>query len=289
MGIQAVFACESAVGKTMGRIVETRLQFTGACAAKPVFHGRQQELDVLPLIEHAVRVEDLRDHADGTALNVEGFVLRPHETAMVDFLDPDERRRVYLPELERLVLRLTGAAKAIALGSSALRRSERSAGFGAPGTTVLGRFVHSDYSPNPQGSRYWLDRILPAEEAAQCASRRYAIYNIWRVLSEPPQDTPLALCDLRSLSAGDRLYCDCVHDPIDAPEQRFELSLYRFNPAQRWVYFSNMTRAEALVFKGFDTECTWSGGVPHAAFDDLECPPDALARESVDERVIAFF
>lgn len=273
----------------MCRIVEARLKFIDACATKPVFYGRQRERDVLPLIQHAVRVEDLRDHADGTALDTEGFVLRRHETAMVDFLDADERRRVYLSELERLVLRLSGAARAVALGSSAVRRSERSAGFAAAGTTVPGRFVHSDYSPNFQGSRYWLDRILPAEEAARYASRRYAIYNVWRVLSEPPQDAPLALCDLRSLSAGDRVLCDGVHDPIDAPEQRFELSLYRFNPAQRWLYFSNMTRGEALVFKGFDTDCAWSGGVPHAAFDDPGCPPDSPARESIDERLIAFF
>ena len=273
----------------MTRVVRARLQFVGHCTGKPVFHGRQREWDVLPLAEHEVRIEDLRDVTGGTALATEGFVLSPHKTEMVDFLDPEERRDVYLPELERLVLRLTGAAKAIALGSSVVRRSERSAGFAASGTTVLGRFVHSDYSPNPQGSRYWLNRILPAEQAARCADRRYAIYNIWRVLSEPPQDAPLALCDLRSLSAGDRLFCDCVNDPIDAPEQRFELSLYRFNPAQRWVYFSNMTRGEALVFKGLDTEGIWSGGVPHAAFDDPECPAGAPARESIDERVIVFF
>jgi hypothetical protein len=273
----------------MARFVDARLRFVGSCSGKPVFHGRQRELDVLPLLERSVHIEDLRHGTGGTALSNEGFVLVPHTTAMVDFLDVEERRQVYLPELELLILHLTGAAKTMALGSSVVRRSERSAGFTAPGTTVLGRFVHSDYSPNPEGSLYWLNRILPPEEAARREARRYAIYNVWRVLSEPPQDAPLALCDLRSLSAGDRVFCDCVNDPTNAPEQRFELSLYRFNPAQRWGYFSNMTRAEALVFKGFDTEGTWSGGVPHAAFDDPKCPADAPARESIDERVIAFF
>jgi hypothetical protein len=273
----------------MGTIVEARLQFAGPCTGKPVFHGRQRTLDRLPLVHHAVHIEDLSGDKHGTTLGVEGFVKTRHETAVADFLDVEERRRVYLPELERLIAHLTGAQKATALGSSVVRRSERSALFGASGTTVLGRFVHCDYSPNPAGSRYWLDRVLPAEEAAWRAKRRYAIYNVWRVLSKPPQDAPLALCDLRSLSHGDRVHCDCVHDPVDGPEQRFELSLFRFNPAQRWVYFPNMTRSEALVFKGFDTENAWSGGVPHAAFDDPTCPPDAPARESIDERVIAFF
>jgi hypothetical protein len=273
----------------MGPVVEAKMQFLGPCMGKPVFHGRQRALDRLPLVDHAVRIEDLRGAEGSTALGVEGFIITAHETGVVNFLDTEERREVYLPELERLIVRLTGAQKATPLGSSVVRRSERSGLFGASGTTVLGRFVHCDYSPNPEGSRYWLDRVIPAEEAAWRAKRRYAIYNVWRVLSEPPQDAPLALCDLRSLGLGDRIYCDCVNDPVNAAEQRFELSLYRFNPAQRWVYFSNMRRSEVLVFKGFDTEARLSGGVPHAAFDDPACPPEAPARESIDERVIAFF
>jgi hypothetical protein len=273
----------------MRRVVAARLQFPGPCTEKLVFHARQRELDRLPLLERAVRIEDLRNDKHVTELDIEGFVLTPHQTSMVDVFDLEERRKVYLPELERLIVKLTGASKAIALGSSVVRRSERSPRFAEAGSTVLGRFVHCDYSPNPEGSRFWLDGILPADEAAWRATRRYAIYNVWRVLSEPPQDTPLALCDLRSLSLGDRVYCDCVNDPIDAPERRFELSLYRYNPAQRWSYFSQMTRAEVLVFKGFDSAAEWAGGVPHAAFDDPTAPPDAPARESIDERVIAFF
>jgi hypothetical protein len=53
--------------------------------------------------------------------------------------------------------------------------------------------------------------------------------------------------------------------------------------------FLEQTGAEALIFKGFDTECVWSGGVPHAAFDDPGCPEGAPALESIDERIIALF
>jgi hypothetical protein len=222
----------------MGRIVEVRLQFTDACATKPVFCRRQRELDVLPLVQDAMRVEDLRDHADGTALDIEGLC-QAARNRHGGFSRPG-RAPARLPSR-------AGASRAAferrcesnRLVQRRREANERSPGFAAAGTTVLGRFVLSDYSPSSHGSRYWLDRILPTAEAALYSSRRYAIYNVWRVLSEPPQDTPLALCDLRSLNAGDRVFRDCVHDPIDAPEQRFELSLYRFNPAQRWVYFSN--------------------------------------------------
>lgn len=50
-----------------------------------------------------------------------------------------------------------------------------------------------------------------------------------------------------------------------------------------------MTSSEILVFKGFDSDPARASDVPHAAFDDLGCPPGAAPRESLDERVIACF
>ena len=39
-----------------------------------------------------------------------------------------------------------------------------------------------------------------------------------------------------------------------------------------------MTRNEALVFKGFDSDTSRPSAVPHAAFDDPTCPSDAPPR-----------
>jgi hypothetical protein len=273
----------------MTGMVEARVRFLDACEGKPVFHGRQRELDNLPLVERTIGIANVRDQARAYSLDAAGFALVSHRSNVNDFLDSNERRTIYGAELEDLIVSLTGASSALCLGSSVVRRSERSAGFAGAGTTVLGRFAHCDYSPNAAGSRRWLDRVLAPEEAGRHAQRRYCIYNVWRPLSDPPQDAPLALCELGSLSEGDRVFADSVNDPEDGPEVRFELSLYRHNPKQRWVYFSDMTRDEVLVFKGFDPEAPWAGGVPHAAFDDPSCPPHAPARESIDERVIAFF
>ena len=134
-----------------------------------------------------------------------------------------------------------------------------------------------------------MKKILPPDEARERLCRRFAIYNLWRVLSDPPQDAPLALCDARSVEASDCVNSDCVVDPLDEPELRFENCIFRFNPGHRWCYFSNMTSDEVLVFKGFDSDPNRAGGVPHVAFDDPSCPMDATARESIDVRVIAFF
>ena len=183
----------------------------------------------------------------------------------------------------------TGAARVVAFTGGVIRRSERSPRFRKDGTTVPGRFAHCDFSPNPAGSRFWVERLLPPDEANVRLRCRFAIYTLWRVLSDPPQDTPLAVCDARSVGPHDQVCSDCVVDPADGPEFRFENSVFRYAPGHRWGYFSNMTRDEVLVFKGFDSDPGRAGAVPHAAFDDPSCPPGAPPRESIDERAVAFF
>ena len=90
---------------------------------------------------------------------------------------------------------LTGASRAVAFTNGVVRRSERSPHYKKDGTTVPGRFAHCDFSPNPSGSRAWAEALLPPDDVQALTTRRFAIYNVWRVLSPPPQDTPLALCD----------------------------------------------------------------------------------------------
>src|SRR5690606_36613247 len=99
-------------------------------------------------------------------------------------------REQYLREIERLIVELTGASKAVALANGVIRRSERAEGHRQDGTTVPGRFAHCDFSEGPAGSRFWVERLLPAEEARARLQRRFALYNVWRCLSPPPQDTP---------------------------------------------------------------------------------------------------
>jgi len=271
------------------RILDTTIAFLGPCQGKPIFHGRQRELDNLPLVGRAVRVEDVRGAASTFSVDREGFALVAHRSAVRDFSDPVAVADVYLRELEELVRTMTGATKTVALKGGVVRRSERSPAYRKDGTTVLGRFAHCDFSPNPAGSSVWVERVLCLEEARERLRRRFAIFTVWRVLSEPPQDTPLAVCDARSVAPNDQVCSDCVVDPVDGPEFRFENSVFRYDAGQHWCFFSNMTRDEALVFKGFDSETSVASAVPHAAFDDPSCPVDAPPRESIDQRVIAFY
>ena len=270
--------------------IEASIDFLGPCVGKPRFYERSEDLNNLPLETRLVRIEDLRGVTPTPSLEVEGFELVKHTTAVADFFDP-AGRTLYLREMEDLVRELTGAVKVVALGNGVIRRSERSRQFGAPGTTVPGRFAHSDFSAGPRGSDYWVEKILPEREAKERLANRFAIYNCWRTLSEPPQDTPLAFCDPRSINPEDCLSSDQVIEPPDGPALWIENEMLRYAESQRWGFFPHLTRDEVLAFRGYDSrlDSGRSGGVPHAAFDDPNCGPDTPPRESIDERVVAFF
>jgi len=272
----------------MPEFVEATIRFLGPCDGKPIFFGHQRHLDNLPLEERKVRIRDLRPVAECVSLDREGFALVRRDSEVSDLFHPAARAR-YLSELECLIRELTGASKVVALGNGVIRRSERSPRWRKDGTTVLGHFAHCDFSSGAAGSRSWVEKVLPPKEAAQRLAGRFAIYNVWQALSEAPQDAPLAVCDARSVRAEDGVATDQVLDSPEGPEVRIENTVYRFNETQRWSFFSNMTPAEALVFKGFESEAARAGPVPHAAFVDPCCPPATPRRESIDERVVAFF
>src|SRR5215471_15345771 len=58
-----------------------------------------------------VTIEDGRKAA--LSLDGNGFMLVRHPTAMKDFFDANELKRVYYPEIERLVRELSGAKRAV--------------------------------------------------------------------------------------------------------------------------------------------------------------------------------
>jgi hypothetical protein len=280
---------QSAIDRPKGQVVESSISYLGDCAGKPIFYGRQRELNNLPLTSKPVRVEDGRPIRGEVSLDREGFVLADHRTAVTNFFDREQVRTVYMPELEALLKDLTGAAKVVASAGGVLRRSERSPLFGKDGSTVPARFAHCDYSQNPAGSTFWTDKLLAPDELEARRGKRIAIYNLWRPLSDPPQDAPLGVCDARTVRMGDRVWSDCVIDPPGAPELKFENSVFRHSPGHRWCYFRDMTQDEVLVFKGYDSDRDRATGVPHSAFDDPSCPADAPPRASIDVRAFAFF
>jgi hypothetical protein len=271
----------------MQRFVEAEINYQGEMAGRPAYYATDYSRDRLALQANRVRIHDLRAERDGLSLDREGFMLVDHKTTVTDFRDDDQITRVYHPEIAQLVQRLTGADRVLMAPHGVLRFSEKSADYGSRTNTRPARFVHVDSTHN--ALPLLLNPLLQAAHPPVPPGRRYFSFNAWRVLTPPPQDVPLTVCDIRTLAEDDLVPADAIFDAPGAPEWSFEGYLIRYNPKHRWCYFSGMTPDEVLIFRSYDSEEHPLGCVAHVAFDDPTCPPSAPPRASIEVRGYAFF
>ena len=214
-------------------------------------------------------------------LDAEGFVLRPHTTALKNFVDANEVRSTYYPEVERLVKDLTGASTVIAFDHNV--RSSSKVDRSRTGAYPPARFAHADYTlvSGPQRVR----DLLPYAEAAERLKRRFVLINVWRSINRPIEDDALAVCDARSLDQSDLVATDLVY--TDRIGEFYNLL---FKPAHRWHYFPRMERDEAMIFKCFDSsDSSRANCVPHSSFHDPQAPESPVPRESIEIRTVAFY
>jgi hypothetical protein len=134
-----------------------------------------------------------------------------------------------------------------------------------------------------------LRRNVPAAEVAERLRHRYSVFNVWRAFSGPPQDVPLALCDVRTVAPQDKQYCQITMKTGAGDLLTWENITYYHNRAHRWWYCADMTRDEAYVFRSFDSAPGRGEQVPHSAFVNESCPASAQPRASVEVRVLAFY
>jgi hypothetical protein len=230
-----------------------------------------------------VAIRNGREVLNELSLDANGFVLTPHVTAVKDFYDPDEVRSVYYPEVERLLMRITGAERVlifdhIVRNSVLAERGES----GEKGARTPAKVVHNDYSFKSAPRR--VRDYLP-EEADGLLRNRFAEINVWRAIRGPIESWPLALCDARSLHPNDVVPCDLVYrDRVGATYG------FTYNPAHRWYYFPRMERNEAILLKCYDSKADGRARfTAHTSFDDPSSPPNAAPRESIEVRALVFW
>jgi len=262
--------------------VTADIVYLGAMAQRPRFHANDHSRDNLVLETHAVPIEDARRRPVPPSLDREGFMLVKHKSAIADFRDVDEVAQRAAGEIMALIGALSGAERVVMLGPAIWRFGERSPDSGRLNNSLPARFTHIDASDARA-------RVVAGQLAKDRPIRRFTQFNIWRAISPPPQDVPLAVCDARSVAPDDLVIGDAVFDYNDRPEWSAESTLVRANPAHRWAYFSGMTRDEALVFVCKDSDPGRPQNVPHCAFDDPTCPSGAPARTSIEMRAMAFW
>ncbi len=267
------------------RFVEGNVNYTAAMSVRPRYHANDSTRDVLTLDPRTVRIEDARAQASAPSLAAEGITLVRHRSAVSDFRNGQEVAALHPPEIERLVLEVSGADAVVVNGAGVLRFGERSADSGRLNNSRPARFIHIDCSDATAAA--FAERSRPKGDPRRV--RRFAHYNVWRTFSPPPQDVPLAMCDARTVEPRDLVPADAVFDVAGQPEWSFEGLVVRYNPKHRWLYFSGMTRDEALVFKTNDSSPDEPSQVPHSAFDDPTCPPNVPPRSSIEMRAAAYW
>lgn len=239
--------------------------------------------------EYEQRQLQIVDARGSAALSIdrEGFELRDAPTAVTDFFDDDVVRTVYYREAAELALVVTGATRAHVFDHLVRRREHDRAAlsFGRRGTHGLaaanGR-IHNDYTEASGQKRLGL--VIDDAEAVTRVER-YAIVNIWRSIKGPVLDTPLAVCDARTLGVT-----DLVIGEVRYPRRTGEIFFVTHSRRHRWCYFSRMDRHEALVFKQYDSQVSGVARfTPHAAFDHPSTPPDAPLRESIELRCLVIY
>ena len=244
------------------------------------------DFTALPLTGKPVTVSSMRAAGGGFSLDREGFTLADAPTAVRDFYDRDEVAARYIAEARDLVRSLTGCAATALLNTPVVRVSGR-LGSRPAGTTFTGDFAHADFSAPAAESM--LRRSLPAAEVTERLRHRYSVFNVWRAFSGPPQDVPLALCDVRSVAPQDKQYCEITMKSAADELLTWENITYYHNRGHRWWYCPDMTRDEAYVFRSFDSAPGHAEQVPHSAFVNESCPTSAPPRSSVEVRVFAFY
>ena len=265
------------------RVVTAVLNYHLEDGTKPVnetfgpanIHGRSTGTpDKQPM-----RIHDARLLADQLSLDVQGFCLARHHSAMKNILDKEELKNVYYPEMERLVCRVSGAVRAVLFdhtirhGDQVVREEKllREPVF----------YVHNDYTEASAPRR--VRELLP-EEADELLTRRFAIIQVWRPLATISRN-PLTFADARSVAFG-----DLVPSERRYPHRVGETYRLRHNAAHAWYQFAHMTPEEAVVFKVYDSATDGRARfTPHTSFEDPTTPADAPPRQSIEARMFAFF
>jgi hypothetical protein len=229
---------------------------------------------------HDMTVINGRPFRDTYSLETHGFEFVDHHTKMKSFYDEEEVRNVYYKEAEQLIKDVSGAARVVIFDHTVRHGNQDDREKKLLREPV--HRVHNDYTEwsGPQRVR----DILP-DEAEELLKKRVAVIQIWRAINTPIESDPLAICEAASLAPADLIASERRY-----PDRVGETYQISHNPDHKWIYFPRMTRDEALVFKVYDSMKDGRARfTAHTSFPDPTSPADALPRESIEIRTLAFF
>ncbi|KAI0017954.1 hypothetical protein F4780DRAFT_772001 [Xylariomycetidae sp. FL0641] len=243
--------------------------------------------------EQAVSVQDLRSHERGFTLERNGFEIIQHRStvSLNDFKSRQAFEAKYLEECKDLIRRRYNADRVFILGcveEIKIRHDHRGTPRKYSGAYMPVTTAHVDQTRGALFSRM-VQQMGKTDAEKAFNDRRCLIVNIWRPISDPVENYPLAYCDIETVQPED---CTPV-DIVKADDYEGESLYLQYRPHHRFYYLSRQRPHEVLLMKMAESNPAFPGrtyqGVPHAAFPlppgEPGCPAPP-ARESVEVRTL---
>lgn len=231
-----------------------------------------------------VDIEDARGKEHQYTLDTVGFQFHHYRAKHTRFLDDEEIKGEYYTECMELLKELTGATKVVIFDHTIRRRR--------PGITDDDQqkrqpvpLVHSDRTTASSIAR--VHKHLPPSEVEDLLRGRWQIINIWRPISHPAVDWPLAFCDYRSVNPdNDLVVLALVHHGHEG--ENYHL---KYNPEHRWVYKRAMDTEDVVLIKCFDSisDDSVAKMAAHSALKDPKTPEGTPFRESIEVEALVFY
>jgi hypothetical protein len=188
----------------------------------------------------------------------------------------------YWAETIPVIRARSGARDVLPLHASTVRFSEKAH---RDGMMTPAGWAHLDYDFDE--AQVQLRETLERTEREVAPFSRYVLYQTWRVLSDPPQDFPLAICDWRTVALADIVPLE-YHVHNDDGFVTFQSQGSRYSDRHEWWYFPDLTVDDLLLFVGFDSSRADSPASLHVSFEDPTVH-DPVPRASIETRFFGLF
>ncbi|KAG1727479.1 uncharacterized protein EDB91DRAFT_891872 [Suillus paluster] len=233
---------------------------------------------------HTVEIENVRGKESDYTLDTAGFQYHTKASKHTAFINDEAIRGEYYPESIEFLKEVTGASKVVLFDHTVRRHRPGDAETDETKRQPVHQ-VHVDQTPESATAR--VHRHLPAAEAEKLVEKRFQIINLWRPISHPAIEHPLALCDYRTVDVKK----DLVPVTLVYPDREGETFGVKFNPAHRWKYDKDMKQDEVVLIKCYDSakDDNIAKFTPHTGFKDPSTPQGAPLRESIELRALVFY
>ena len=213
------------------------------------------------------------------SVDKQGFELHEFKSDFKDFDQDILIKQIFYQQATDFIKLHTGAKQVTALTHTIRKRQPANLKNQREIFRPAVLLVHSDYTETsgPLKLKFLLPELL--------SQGRVAFYNVWKPLYNRVEELPLAMCDATSYGINDVCSVNITNqDPMH------DFYVMQHSPDHKWMYFPSMDADHALILKMYDSDVDKSCRfLMHSAFEHPNTPTDALKRESIEVRIIAFF